>query len=391
MKDPVTLSTGVTYDRESIHSWIFSYNRNTCPVTKQPLTHQTLTPNTTLLRLIQSWQLQNSSNHARLVSLSASKRVLDLSLIGKLVAECRKNAAGSQLSSLHKMKSLIQDDDYNRRCMEEAGVASVMASLITDQTASDHPFSDLTDDVAAVEEAIHLLYLLKPSAESLKKLAERKNGKLIASLSSVMHQGSYRARTHATLLLDMILKAVGEIYKADLQPELFHSLVEIVKDQNVSQATKAALSILLEVAPFGSNGAKAIRAGMMEVVVELLVETDERRSCESMLGLLEVFFGMGDGRAAFLGHPMGLAAVSSKILKVSQVANERAVKVLWMVCKFCERDVVQEMVEIGGVAKLCMVVQSECSVKAKERAKDVLGWHFKSWRKSRCFPSNMRL
>ncbi|KAJ7971683.1 RING-type E3 ubiquitin transferase [Quillaja saponaria] len=63
MKDPVTISTGITYDRESIEKWLFSGKNNSCPVTKQPLTESTdLTPNHTVRRLIQAWCTVNASH-----------------------------------------------------------------------------------------------------------------------------------------------------------------------------------------------------------------------------------------------------------------------------------------------------------------------------------------
>ncbi|GFP89901.1 E3 ubiquitin-protein ligase pub23 [Phtheirospermum japonicum] len=57
MKDPVTIVTGITYDRDSIEKWIFTQKNTTCPVTKQPLPDvaELVTPNVTLRRLIQSW------------------------------------------------------------------------------------------------------------------------------------------------------------------------------------------------------------------------------------------------------------------------------------------------------------------------------------------------
>ncbi|KAH0764309.1 hypothetical protein KY285_000180 [Solanum tuberosum] len=62
MKDPITISTGITYDRENIEKWIFSEKKNTCPATKQSLTCIELTPNVTLRRLIQSWCTINASH-----------------------------------------------------------------------------------------------------------------------------------------------------------------------------------------------------------------------------------------------------------------------------------------------------------------------------------------
>ena len=53
MQDPVTLCTGQTYERCNILKW-FSLGHFTCPTTMQELWDGSLTPNTTLHRLIAS-------------------------------------------------------------------------------------------------------------------------------------------------------------------------------------------------------------------------------------------------------------------------------------------------------------------------------------------------
>lgn len=60
MKDPVTLSTSVRYERENIMGW-FSEGHKTCPLTMQPSDTTDLTPNLTLQRLIQAWCANNST------------------------------------------------------------------------------------------------------------------------------------------------------------------------------------------------------------------------------------------------------------------------------------------------------------------------------------------
>nr|KAJ0228206.1 hypothetical protein LSAT_V11C100023320 [Lactuca sativa] len=37
MKDPVTLSTGITYDHDSIEKWLFSQKNDVCPITLMPI------------------------------------------------------------------------------------------------------------------------------------------------------------------------------------------------------------------------------------------------------------------------------------------------------------------------------------------------------------------
>ncbi|KAF8379980.1 hypothetical protein HHK36_027447 [Tetracentron sinense] len=366
MKDPVTISTGMTYDRETIQKWLFSYNHCTCPVTKQLLTDYTLTPNSTLLRLIQSWSFNNIPKFSPKIEppkfspKTEPPKFSDvLALLNNLMEEVRE--PNSQMKSLRKIKSLIQENDYIRTFMEDAGITSVLASLITE--TNTEMISQFSYKSVIIEEAMTVLHLLKPSTETLKKISQDRNGLMIGSLSSIIQQGKLKA-------------------------EVFQGIAEILRDQNSSRATMAVLWILMEVMPFGRNRIKAVEAGVVSVLVELLAESNEKRSCEIMLGILKKLCGKAEGRSAFLAHPASVASVASKILRVSQIANDRAVMVLLLVCKFCKSSrVAQELMEVGGLAKLCMVMQVECSVQAKEKAKEILGFHLKAWNKSPCFPS----
>ncbi|KAK1371511.1 RING-type E3 ubiquitin transferase [Heracleum sosnowskyi] len=63
MNSPVSLCTGVTYDRSSIQRWLDS-GHNTCPATMQLLQTKEIVPNHTLKRLIKIWtdSVQTQSN-----------------------------------------------------------------------------------------------------------------------------------------------------------------------------------------------------------------------------------------------------------------------------------------------------------------------------------------
>ncbi|KAJ6797364.1 putative E3 ubiquitin-protein ligase PUB23 [Iris pallida] len=383
MKDPVILSSGVSYDRSSIDRWLSAYQHRSCPVTNQPLADRTLTPNTTLLNLINSWAAAPANPNPPVVSKTPPAFFDPSDIVRELTEATSSNDPCFQMKSLDKIASSIRAEPGRTACMEEAGITSYVASLITSFGSSS---SDL------VNKATTVLSLLDPSAEALKQAAEQEKGGLVETLISVMQRGSCGARIHAALLLRSIFRSVADAYKKDLPPDLFDCLVETLKDQNSNRkATMAALLILAEVLPYGRNRARAVEAGVAAVVVELLVEEsrDERRAyCEAMLWVLELLCRKAEGRAPLAAHPAGVAAVAGKVLRVSAGATERAVKVLALVCGNVRGGpVVEEMMAVGGVAKLCMVVQVEGSRKVREMAKGVLGLHMKTWSKSPCFLS----
>jgi hypothetical protein len=125
-------------------------------------------------------------------------------------------------------------------------------------------------------------------------------------------------------------------------------------------------------------------------LIEILLDCKERKPCEMILVLLEKLCQCADGRYELLSHGCGLAIVSKKILRVSTLANDRAVRILLSVSRFSATHfVVQEMLRIGVVAKLCLVLQVDSGNKAKDKAREILKLHAKSWRSSQCIPFNL--
>jgi hypothetical protein len=81
-----------------------------------------------------------------------------------------------------------------------------------------------------------------------------------------------------------------------------------------------------------------------------------------------------------------VAVVGKKVLRVSEAASERAVRVLRSVVRHAATPaVLQEMAEAGVVGKLCLALRSElCGVKTKEKVHEVLKLHSRVWRSSPC-------
>ncbi|EEF39022.1 E3 ubiquitin-protein ligase PUB22 [Ricinus communis] len=383
MKDPVTICTGMTFDRESIQKWLFSYNHITCPITKQPLSDFSLIPNSNLLRLIQSWQVHDSSYRKSIEQQRQAKHDAFIPL--RVVLEEIKQPH-LHVKSLRKIKTLICDRTF---FTGDDVLYSSVASLIvkSESSITGHDHSSIL-----IDEAVSVLCLLKPSDETLKIVSQNGNGLLIDSLCTIMTKYQYdQPRTQAAVILKSIFKVVDGIYKEGLKADFFESIAEILKDQNSKQGSMAVLTILTEVLQFGKNKEKAIKGGLVPVLVELLAEKNEKPACEMMLFALENLCRKAEGRAAFLAHPMGVAAVLSKILRVSHVGNYKAISLLLWIFRFCKsNEIAEEFMEVGGVAKVFMLVQTGCDSKTQGKAWELLGFHKKIWGKSPCFPSSIR-
>nr|XP_016484421.1 PREDICTED: E3 ubiquitin-protein ligase PUB23-like [Nicotiana tabacum] len=397
MRDPVTTSTGITYDRENIEKWLIKFKNTTCPVTKQELLTIDLTPNHTLRRLIQSWCIMNSSNGVEPIP-TPKPQVTKIHVL-KLLKKAMESPE-IQLSCLRKLRSIAHSSESNKKCLESVGVIDFLASIIKKKEVafvedSEYVSYDIVSRkilhtpmelTKASDEALDILFHLNLSNEDLKKFISQ-DELFLDSLLHFLKCGNNQSRAYAITLLKSAFNAADPGFLIGVKQEYFKGILSVLKTKITQQATKAALKLLVELCPWGRNRIKAIEVGAVSTLIELLLDTNERRSCELMLTILHQLCSCAEGRAELSSHGAGVAIVSKKILRVSQVASDRAVRILSSISKFSANSrVLQEMLQVGVVSKLCLVLQMDSCSKTKDRAKEILRLHSRVWRDSSCIP-----
>jgi hypothetical protein len=385
MKDPITAITGITYDRESIEHWLFTVKNTTCPVTKQPLPRDSgLTPNHTLRRLIQAWCTQNASHG--FVRIPTPKPPLDKFQVIKLIKHLSKPQL--QLKTVKKLEILAVEGEKNRNPMVEAGVPKAMLLFIATCFKNAQ--------INGVKEALSILNFFSIPLGELKQVLVE-NDCIIDSLTWVLcfeMENHATMRSHAMIVLKTIIKPESSSAVLEtLKPEFFKTIVGVMRSGNITQeGINAALHVLLEASAWGRNRIMMAEAGTTFELIELELGLPERRTTELILGILFHLCSCADGRAQFLSHSGSIAVVSKRILTVSAAADHWAVLILSMICKFSAGiyPVLQEMLRVGAVAKLCLLLQVDCAPYLKEKAKEILKSHSKEWKDSPCFGVNPR-
>ncbi|GLJ55816.1 hypothetical protein SUGI_1198330 [Cryptomeria japonica] len=374
MKDPVTLCTGATYDRHSIEKWMFTMENKSCPLTKQPLQNTELTPNHTLRRLIQQWCVLNPS--AGVHRISTPRSPLDADHLNKILQDMHS----FQLKALKKLRSVAGESESNRRLIASSAAPAALISVI--ESYEKGCWYEL---VTACEEALGILYSLPLLDDTLDSIA---TSKCLASMAAILKRGSSNARFHASMLLQTLTKKGLGGLVMNANGDIIEGLLKLLTEEVCHQATVAAMEILTAIASDSQRSRiKAIEAGAVSVLIESLPDQtpEKKRSCERMLCLLDVLCGCAEGRAAMADHAMGIPAVSKKIMRVSQLATEKAVRILWLLCKFSpSKRIIDEMLQIGAVNKLYLLLHCACSAKTKRKAKDMLREHGKYWKSRSC-------
>ena len=381
MRDPVTAITGITYDRESIENWLFK-GSNTCPVTKQPLPNDSdLTPNHTLRRLIQSWCTENASNGV--VRIPTPKAPLTKSHVVKLVKELW--VPQSQLKTLRRFELLAMENARNRRYLAEAGAVKSMFSFL------EACFNK--QQTVGLEEALSILYHIRVNPTSETRLQLIESDGIMETFTWILRcklNDHSSIKSHALLVLKAMVKTASSHQLERLKPGFFSSVVGVLREGISHQGINAALQILLDTCPWGRNRMSMIEAGAIHEIIEIELGMPEKRTTELILGILFQLCSCADGRSQFLSHCGAIAVVSSRILRISIAADDRAVLILALISKHCGTCavVLQEMMGVRAISKLCMVLQADCAHYLKEKAKEILRSHYDFWKNSPCFASS---
>ncbi|KAK3132091.1 hypothetical protein QOZ80_6AG0515620 [Eleusine coracana subsp. coracana] len=364
MRDPVTVPTGITYDRESVEGWLARGN-TTCPVTgRGPLRVADLVPNHATRRMIQDWCVANRARGVErvptprvpLADADAADAVADVSRAARRGDSAACGAAAARARALGK------ESERNRRCLAAAGAARALAAAFARLAGEGH--------ATASGEILAALTVFFP----LDGEARRCITASLTSLVSVMSRGELAARTSAAIVLREVASSADSatIETISKTPSLCDALVGLVRSPISSQATKAALvTAYYLVAASDAAAAQLARIGFVPVAIELLVDADKGTS-EKALAALDGVLRVPAGRAAAAAHALAVPVLVKKVFRVSDMATDFAVSALWRLCRDGDESCRAEALRVGAFQKLLLLLQVGCGGVTKERASDLL-------------------
>ncbi|CAI9783339.1 unnamed protein product [Fraxinus pennsylvanica] len=369
--------SGITYDRDSIEYWLFKNHNTICPVTKHPLPRDSdLTPNHTLRRLIQAWCTVNSAYGIDLIP--TPKPPLSKFHVLNLVRDLW--LPNLQVKTLQKLEGIAVENDRNKSYMVEAGLVKALMYFII----SCHR----KRQTEGLEEALSLFYLIR-GLLGQEKTSLSQNEEIVESLTWVLgFDGALdhvALKVHAAYALKAVTEKANSRMLATLKPEFFERIVRVLREGISQQGINALLHVILNTCPCGRDRINMIEAGAVFELIELELRIPEKKTSELILGILFHLCSSADGRAQLLNHAAGIAVITRRILNVSNTADDRAILIISLICKYSgSNGVLQEMLRVGTVVKLCMVLQADCASHLKDKAREILRTHSDVWKDSPC-------
>ncbi|XP_062224774.1 U-box domain-containing protein 26-like [Phragmites australis] len=370
--DPVTLSTGQTYDRPCIERWLDAGHR-TCPVTMQPLGDTVLVPNRTLRHLIERWlsadhQLpeQAVTDDAEEPSLAALKRCLQSGADGK-----------GKAAALKKVMTLASESDVGRACMLQLGFLPVLLQLVF-HTPTPWECHLEEEEELALQCALSLLPS-SPAAPQLDCLNMLRKEANLASFVRLLERGRERAKASLCRLLETIATADATqmlALVAAASPRVWQGLLPLLQhdDERVSGAAVRAVAAVCAAEP---ACASAIRHGAVGALFKLLAwAPSEKRggaAASTALAAIESLASSEARSRAVAQEPGAVRVLVRHVFMMSSrnEGSEHAVAALLAVCRD-SRAARSEAASAGVVTQVLLLLQSQCGARANAKARALL-------------------
>lgn len=352
MKSPVSLCTGVTYDRSSIEKWL-ALGHKTCPATMQTLPSTLTTPNLTLRRLIHLWLSHADAAREPLPPASAvSKQEAAEIIRGEFDAESAEKLIGFMKASEGNLKFVALSDGALSRFVE---------------------FFAESDEIRIRELIVEVFDLISSEIGVREKLNElilrRSDGSdCLSAFATVLQKGNAESKTKSAKILELIALNPESQHKIAETPGILQNLHVLTTVEKDNTAVEAGLSALLAIATTRPAKKELIRLGIVRTVGRILSgPAPVQGVSEKALALLETVATCTEGRGAIGEDAECVVEVVKRLMKCSGAATEHGVTVLWSVCCLARDRVAQETVaKVNGLTKVLLVMQSDCSSSTRQ-------------------------
>lgn len=362
MKSPVSLCTGVTYDRSSIQTWL-SQGHNTCPATMQVLPSTDFTPNLTLRSLI------NHYLHQQPVPASPSHSILSRDEASDLIRKLRVGAATTSVSvdSLSKVLDFVRFSEENRRFIASSDgvVLDILGILRSSQK------------IEACEQIVLILnqVLLENGVKKqLTRNIHHGDFDYLSKFVFIFRRGSLSSRISSAKILESIAVDSDSQRKISEKKGLMMELYKLIDEESDKYAVEAGLSALISISTSKMAKKEIVRFGIVRTVRKILSGSETARQVtEKALEILVAISTCTDGRGAIIEDEECIMAVVKKLMKCSPAATEHGVTMLWSLCCLARDRTAQEAVmKVNGLTKVLLVMQSNCSAGVRQRCGDLV-------------------
>lgn len=357
MRDPVVVSSGQTYDRESIGRWITS-GHATCPKSGQALFHTNLIPNKALNNLISRWCREHNvpfdgvepGNGGEAIATSSNKAALEASrmtasfLVQKL-ADSPSTEAVNRV--VHDLRQLAKSGSDNRAFVAEAGAVPLLLPLLRSE--------DPGLQVNAVTTLLNLSIL-----EANKKRIMHVDGGVDGIIDVMARGATWRAKENAAATILSLSSIHAYRRRLGRNRTVIDQLLNLVKAGPTS-TKKDALAAILSLAGDRDNIARLVEGGVVETALEAV------EAAEEAVAVIAAVAKRGGAEA--VGEVQGSTAKLVRVLRRgSDWARESAAAALVLVFRRAGGSKVAELMATPGIERVIWELMGSGTERARRKA-----------------------
>ncbi|KAH6797455.1 hypothetical protein C2S52_022009 [Perilla frutescens var. hirtella] len=368
MTDPVTVSTGQTYDRVSIQKWLKSGNF-VCPKTGEKLRSTELVPNTSLKKLIQQFcteygvSLAKSSKNNRDISRTILPGSPANAAAIKFLSEFLTLSLGygtdrQKNKAAYEIRLLAKSNLFNRCCLIESGSIPPLLELL-----------DSTDPTMQ-ENAVSALLKLSKQPRGQKSIIE--NGGLNSVLAVLKHGKKQESRQTAAATIFYLSSVHDHRKKIGENKETIPSLLELIRE-GTPCGKKNAVVALFALLFYHRNRERAIAAGAVPVLLGLLECSDRVELKTDTLAVVSTLADSVDGSIQILEASAALPLILRLLYAIeTRAGKEYCVSILHSLCLNCGADAVSVLAKDASLMTALYSLVTEGTSHAGRKSRSLI-------------------
>ncbi|GJS96053.1 U-box domain-containing protein 19-like protein [Tanacetum coccineum] len=367
MTDPVTVSTGQTYDRVSIQKWLKSGNL-ICPKTGEKLASTELVPNVNLRKVIQQYCIDHGVSISKFhkQSRDISSTILPGSpasaeaikfLSEYLVRRLRNGTLKQKSNAAYEIRLLAKSNIYNRCCLIQAGVIPLLLKLLS------------SSDATVQENAIAGLLKLSKHTNGKKVIINHDGLKpIVEVLENGLKQDAKQIAAATIFYLSSVQsyqKLIGEI------PEAIPALIEQIK-AGTSCGKKNSLAALFGILLYPRNHEAALLSGIVPLLSRIISTSDKPEIVTDSLGVLATLAESFDGSNTILKESSLALMIKTLQTSPSRAAKEYCVSILLALCNNLGNEVVAVLANNANLIGFLYTVSTSGGSQAGKKARALI-------------------
>ncbi|GAB4839816.1 hypothetical protein Ancab_020526 [Ancistrocladus abbreviatus] len=367
MAEPVTISSGHTYDRASIQKW-FKEGNPICPKTGERLRSSELVPNFALQSLIRAYCAENG---IAIPKLNAPDRDISKTIsAGSPAAEEAMEMAAHFLmiklaigtsdernKAAYEIRLLTKKSIFNRTCLVDCGAVPYLLNL------------SLSKDSVAQENAVAALLNLSKHSKAKAIIVENRG---LPMILNVLKGGiKMEARQHAAAVFFYLSSVEEYCGLIGSTGGAIPALVELIRVGN-KRGKKNALVAIFGLLLHPGNHYRVLDAKLVPLLVDLLGSLEKEELMVDSLAVLSALAEKPDGATAILQAAALNVVVEILCSSTSRFGKEHCVSLLLALCKEGGREVVKVLAKNPSLIGNLYSILTDGTARASKKASAII-------------------